>query len=182
MPIFVDMIGPSSALDNVVIGGAVCDASKRRPDACWIVPGRVAILEVDESGHFDRIASCEVAKVIDQTRSVQQAYPSAVVAHFRFNPCEFDHRRVSLEDRIARTALDIKLFLASADELRVEVPYVLYYFYPQKSHFQIVHVLQEAAEAVCVLVVQDGAFRVVRDLADIDASWQVPPSLHKTAD
>jgi len=93
MPLFIEAIGfESSSMDDIMIGGKVCDTDRRRPDACWISSERIAFLEIDERGHEDRDPSCEVAKVIDQTLSVQKVYPNAVVVHFRFNPSEFDYR------------------------------------------------------------------------------------------
>ncbi len=175
LPMFVDAIGfPPSAANNVVIGGASCDTDKRKPDACWIAINRqrVAFLETDEQGHVNRLASCEVAKVIDQTLSVQQEYPNAVVAHFRFNPLEFDHRAISLEERVLRVGSDIRRFLSGQDtyEWRVEVPYVLYYFYPRKSYFHIDHALV-SADALQILVAKDNSFIQVNTIQDVIDSW-----------
>jgi hypothetical protein len=172
MPMFVKEIGfPASSLNNVRVGGKECDAGKRVPDACWISADRVVFLEIDEHGHKDRLPACEVAKVIDQTLSVQKEYENAIVVHFRFNPCEFDHHRISLDDRIAKTASDIRLFLSGAGQWRTEVPYVLYYYYPQKSYFQIEHVLTNASEALSVMVVEENTFRPARNFTDVNASW-----------
>jgi len=49
----------------------------------------------------------------------------------------------------------MKLFLSAKDVYawRYEIPYVLYYFYPQKAQFQIAHVLNQASNAIQVLQV-----------------------------
>ncbi len=173
LPMFVAAIGfPPSAADDTIIGGTACDTDRRRPDTCWITPKRIAILETDESGHVDRLPSCEIAKVIDQTISVQQAYPGAIVAHFRFNPLEFDNRRVSLDDRVARVANDVRLFLNAQDAYpwRAEVPYVLYYYYPQKAYFHIDSAML-AGDALRVLTVSHEAFTHAQSTQAVIDSW-----------
>lgn len=170
---FITAIGfPPSAADDTIIGGAACDTDRRRPDACWITPKRIAILETDESGHVDRLVSCEIAKVIDQTISVQQAYPGAIVAHFRFNPLEFDNRRVSLDDRVARVAHDIRLFLDGQDAYpwRSEVPYLLYYYYPQKAYFHIDSAML-SGDALQVLTVAHDTFVHAQSTSQVIESW-----------
>ncbi len=174
MPMFDSEIGfPASATDNIIIGGKECDTSKRRPDGCWIsADGRIAFLEIDESGHVDRDMSCEVAKVIDQTESVCHAYPGFIVVHFRFNPSAFDRKGVSLKERVVKTAHDICLFLSGVgDTWRPEIPHILYYYYPKKSHFQIEHALNKASDALCVLVVDNDIFRYATNLDDVCATW-----------
>jgi hypothetical protein len=173
-PMFLSAIPfPSSASDDTMIGGVSCDSNKRRPDLCWISKEKIVFLEIDEHGHDDRDPSCEVAKVIDQMLSVKKTYPGAVVAHFRFNPCEFDHRNVNLDERISQTAEDIKSFIID-DQFpwRAEVPYLLYYFYPKKSFHQIHYVFQKAADAINVLYVdEDNHFQQASGFVDIDKSW-----------
>lgn len=177
IPMFVEAIGfPPSSFDNVLIGGAPCDTNRRRPDACWITTDRIAVLEIDEHGHNDYDPSCEVAKVIDQTISVQAAYPGSIVLHFRFNPLEFDRRAVGLDARVAHCAKDIHLFLhgarfSSDEHWRVEIPYILYYFYPRSAYFQIAHAFNQSAGAVRVLVSQKDVFRNAHDLVDVETSW-----------
>jgi len=173
VPMFIRSLGfEPSAQDDQLIGGTKCDTNKRRPDVCWISNNRIAFLEIDEHGHDDRSPVCETAKVIDQTISVQKTYPDAVVAHFRFNPLEFDHHPVDLESRVATIVSDMKLFLFEESYFpwRKEVPYVFYYFYPKKSHFQIDHVLKEAANAIQVMMVQNGTFVEVHSMNQLE--WQ----------
>ncbi len=174
MNMFDSMIGfPASATDNIMIGGKECDTKKRRPDACWISPdGRIAFLEIDESGHVDRDTSCEIAKVTHQTESVHHAYPGFTVVHFRFNPSEFDHKGVHLKTRVKKTAYDICLFLSGVgDDWQCEVPYVLYYYYPKKAHFHIEHAFNKASDAIRILVVDNEIFRLATDLHDVCATW-----------
>jgi hypothetical protein len=172
MPMFVKEIGfPASSLNNIRLGGTQCDARIRIPDACWISDDRIVFLEIDEHGHEDRLPSCEIAKVIDQTVSVRKEYPNAIVAHFRFNPCEFDHRPMGVDDRISNTASDIRLFLRGVGEWMIGVPYLFYYYYPQKSYFQIEYALREAADAVQVMVVGEQRFFRANNFEDIDTSW-----------
>jgi len=173
VPMFIERIGfPPSTMDDILIGGKQCDTNIRRPDTCWISHNRIVFLEIDEHGHCDREPSCEVAKVIDQTLSVQKIYNDATVAHFRFNPSEFD-RCMNLESRVARCALDIQIFLNSAGEWSSSNPYLFYYFYPQKAHHQIEYVLQEAADAIKVMIIQDGIFSEVQSIDDVVNSWNV---------
>jgi len=47
----------------------------------------------------------------------------------------------------------------------------MYYFYPEKSFSQIQHVLTKAADAIKVMVVENGKFREAESLNDIDISW-----------
>jgi len=173
IPLFVQQMGfEPSAQDDQLIGGTECDTNRRRPDACWISRNRIAFLEIDEHGHNDRQSSCETAKVIDQTLSVQKTYPDAVVAHFRFNPLEFDHHPVDLETRIQYCAADITFFLAATDDYpwRNEVPYMFYYFYPRKSHFQIEYVLKQASDAIQVLYVRNNNFIDMKHIDEL--RWQ----------
>jgi len=169
MPKFIEAMGfEPSAKDDQMIGGQTCDANRRRPDACWISQNRIAFLEIDEHGHDDRLPSCEVAKVIDQTLSVQKAYPNSIVVHFRFNPHACGYR-ISMATRIQQTVHDMKLFLSAQDEYkwRSEIPYVLYYFYPQRAQFQIEYVLNKASDAIQVLQVKNDCFQQVHHLEPV---------------
>jgi hypothetical protein len=131
----------------------------------------VVFLEIDEHGHCDRLPSCEIAKIIDQTIAVRQKYADATVMHFRFNPSEFDHQKVDLDSRIDKTVADMQLFLRADISWSPHVPSVSYYFYPQKSHFQIQHALDDAGDAVQVLIVKNDAFQHVSTLKEVTNSW-----------
>jgi len=86
--------------DDKLIGDERCALARTRPDACWLLEDRVLHLEVDEHSHDDREIACELKKL----DSANWGIADGKFAHLptwtvRFNPSEYDRRRVTLTER-----------------------------------------------------------------------------------
>jgi len=139
--ILLDLPAPSGA-DDLVLGGVGCDAAKRRPDLVWMSHDRVIFLEIDENGgHPDRLPSCELAKVWDQTTAVQTLINPQVAIYFlRMNPDACDRFRIGLEARCQIVAKEIdRLLHTNIDQTHIQIPIpkIGYFFYHTQCQFQI---------------------------------------------
>lgn len=156
-----------SSLDNVFIGGSACNTPLRRPDACWISERVILCLEIDEHGHIDRDPHCEIAKVVDQTLALHQAFPHAIVYHIRFDPhghgkSTTSNPALTLTQRIGQVVVDMKILLRTETE-SIHHPYVLYYFYSEAATRKHIHfTLHEAAESVRVLTLDNGILGLLK--------------------
>jgi hypothetical protein len=137
-PLLLLDLPPPSGIDNLILGGADCNVSKRRPDLVWFGTDRAIFLEIDEDGgHPDRLASCELAKIWDQTLAIKKLLGEHLIIYFlRFNPDACDRIKVRLESRCETVSNEIRriLQLESGDHT---VPHVAYFYYHTKCQFQI---------------------------------------------
>lgn len=121
---------PPSSTDNKVIGG--CNSRKTRPDICWVGSDRIVHLEIDESSHVDREISCELSKLDSANWGVDGKHLPTVVV--RFNPNEYDVKRVALKSRCDALVSVLKsLFEESLSTWSVYGVNVVYMFYHTKG-------------------------------------------------
>ena len=87
-PLLVERIGRAATIaDDFYLGGAGCDATKRRPDLFFLsaseypkmiskqlglVGGCAVCIETDEDSHRDRLSACEAAKLCDEMTAIQK--------------------------------------------------------------------------------------------------------------
>jgi hypothetical protein len=126
--------------DETLTKSSICKGvEKRRPDLCWIVPNKVAIVvEIDEDSHYEYNSSCEMKKISEQNLAIQLSPDSenVPVFTFRVNPDVYDRRRVTLEDRAKIIG---KMFneILTKDYERNGYQKIFYCFYHTKSQYHI---------------------------------------------
>ena len=129
---------PPSAQDDVLFGGAGCDASIRRPDVLWLWKDRVIKLGIDEHSHVDRTSECEIGKMHDQFVSWQTLLGLVPVFYIKFNPDEYDGERIELDDRLEHIANRIdELLTIDVSKYSKLVPHVEYWYYHSKASHHI---------------------------------------------
>ena len=146
----IDIIGyPPFAADDTLFGGSLCgekSEKQRKPDLAWCIEyGRtVVVCEVDEKGgHPNEIVECELGRIWTLTDAFKKLMGEQTYVFFvRLNPDEYDGLlNVSLDDRIQLVSDRINWLLEMEDDELAQfdssIPYVGYYFYHSKCHFQI---------------------------------------------
>ena len=138
--ILQESVPPPSALDNVMLGGAACKESQRRPDTVWVSADRIVHYECDEHSHADREVSCELAKLDNSRNGVHKDDWEKPHIFLRFNPDACDKKQVSLEDRCAILAKRILFYIKTPLKdlpLNRLLPNVEYLFYHSKGEKHI---------------------------------------------
>lgn len=144
-----EIIHEPSAEDDVVFGGAGCDAGKRRPDLAWVWKDRTVFLEIDENGgHPDRESSCELAKLWDQAAAVRGHLGEVAVYCLRFNPDRCDTSNDDLETRCSRVAAEVNRLLMLEDVATDPRPRISYYYYHSECHTHIEAARKETSAVV----------------------------------
>ena len=144
-PLLLLDLPPPSGIDNLTLGGASCNVPKRRPDLVWFGTDRAIFLEIDENGgHPDRLSSCELAKIWDQTIAIKKLLGEHLSIYFlRFNPDACDRIKLRLETRCETVSNEIKRILQLDVASDTSVPNVAYFYYHTKCQFQIDAALAE---------------------------------------
>lgn len=116
-----------------------CNGVKSFPDLSWYDKSVCIIVEIDEKGgHPDNLPSCELARMTNINESLKTLLGEQIVVHFiRFNPDEYDGRRISLDARCALLCKEINNLLTMPTSTSINAIHVNYMFYHKKCKFQI---------------------------------------------
>jgi hypothetical protein len=147
---------PPSIRDDQLLGGVQCQSQKTRPDVCWVGEDRIVHLEIDEGSHTDREISCELKKLDSANWGFldsglrKKHLPTLTI---RFNPNEYDGRKIGVKDRCVELVKVVRIFIAGSiqswDLLRTNVIYMFYHSKAQKH----IEAAKNAEESIYVLSV-----------------------------
>lgn len=109
---------------------------KRRPDLCWVIPHKVAVVvEIDEHSHESYDESCEVRKISEQNLAIQQS-PDCLnvpVYTIRVNPDKYE-LDVPIEERARVVAELVKRILENEHEPNAYAKIYFCYYNANAEH------------------------------------------------